>query len=1353
MTKLTQARYFTLLSTSSVLAFTMFGGSAWAGCGATSAGNDVVICDAATLPDPTAAAVNLQAGNDSITVNSGTYTGGITGGAGTKTVTFSGGSIASYVNTTGASLITFPGGSTATITGVVTTGPGADRFEINGGTVNGLVQQGGGIDAFIMTGGSIGALAQGDGLDTFLMTGGTIVGAFEDGDNATMTGGTIGRVDMKLDNNVFNMSGGTIIGNLVTGFGNDTITVSNGTIGGNISVSGGTDSVTVTGGSIAGEIRMSTGADTFLWQGGGTIGGLIDMGTGDDNATLRNLTDASVTATQQILGGDGTDRLVLAGNGPSALNASLVTGFEFLTKIEPGTWTLSGSITGVQVATVQQGTLRLTGDNSAYAGQVIVDPAGVLEGRAQSITPTVANNGLVRFAQPDAGTYAGTIAGTGALEKTGAGTTILTGANNYTGGTTITQGTLQLGAGGTSGNIVGDVVNNGVLAFSRADTVAFAGTISGAGSLAQAGAGTTILTANNSYTGGTTIAQGTLQLGAGGTTGSIVGDVANNGVLAFNRADIVTFDGTISGTAAVSQIGTGTTILTASNSYAGGTTIAQGTLQLGAGGTTGGIVGDVVNNGALVFNRADTATFAGAVSGTGSLAQTGPGTTVMAANNSYTGGTTIAQGTLQLGAGGTSGSIVGDVANNGILAFNRADTVIFAGTVSGIGSLAQIGTGTTVLTGTNTYTGGTTITQGTLQLGAGGTSGSIVGNVANNGMLAFNRADIVTFSGTVSGAGALNQIGSGTTVLTANNAYTGGTAVMAGTLAVGNAANPLAALSGGGPVSVASGATLGGYGRVTGAVANSGTIAVADAVAAFAGGPKGSFTIAGTLTNAGLAQVGGTGIGNSLTVSNYVGQNGTVALNTFLGSDGSPSDRLVINGGAASGASRLSITNVGGPGAATTANGILVVDAINGAATNPSAFSLAGPAAAGAYEYILFHGGSTADSTQNWYLRNTVAPQPPAPPPTPGDPTPVAPPPPVAAPGSPPLPPAPPAGSAPIPLYRPEVPVYAAVPAMARRLGVATLGTFHPAPGGAGTPVGAGQFSRGLGTRLRRANGPALVGRSRSRIRRSHLGASDGPRPLCDRSSGRASRSGRSFLRLCARRRRRARLRRGPAAQSGRQARSRCHQPWRLLDAYRPVRLVSRRGPDALLVRWRRPFRPWCHGGYRRHGDHSLAGGRLPDRARREFDAGATSAADLAASVAGSDAGPVLRRVLRYWRQLHRPDRRTSAEQLSDGQHPGPALSEPQPLAQFRPDRQSRFRRGRPYPDEVRRHVSRNRWRRRGEDLGRRQPLCDRRLHHCARRRKGPRRARQSRPARDLVIASCRPAKSRPYERLQFRQR
>ena len=244
-----------------------------------------------------------------------------------------------------------------------------------------------------------------------------------------------------------------------------------------------------------------------------------------------------------------------------------------------------------------------------------------------------------------------------------------------------------------------------------------------------ASTGVVILTGASTYTGGTTIAAGTLQLGNGGATGSIVGNVTDNGVLAFDRSDVSTFAGVVSGTGSLSQIGSGTTILTAANTYAGGTTISAGTLQLGNGGNTGSIVGNVTDNGVLAFDRSDVSTFAGVVSGTGSLSQIGSGTTILTAANTYAGGTTISAGTLQLGNGGTTGSIVGNVTDNGVLAFDRSDVSTFAGVVSGAGSLSQIGSGRTILTAVNTYTGGTTISTGTLQLGNGGTTGSIVGNV------------------------------------------------------------------------------------------------------------------------------------------------------------------------------------------------------------------------------------------------------------------------------------------------------------------------------------------------------------------------------------------------------------------------------------------------------------------------------------------------------------------------------------------------------------------------------------------------------------------------------------------------
>jgi len=394
------------------------------------------------------------------------------------------------------------------------------------------------------------------------------------------------------------------------------------------------------------------------------------------------------------------------------------------------------------------GTVNL-GDNINFSGMQFMTDGYIIAAPANQ-TLIAATGTIIRVGQGVTATISAPIVdGSRAADvtKTDLGTLILTGTNTYTGGTTISTGTLQLGNGGTSGSIVGNVTDNGVFAIDRSDIYTFAGMISGSGSFEQRGTGTTIFTGNNTYQGGTTISAGTLQLGNGGTTGSITGSVIDNSILAFNRSDVVTFGGAISGTGSVQQIGPGTTVLTANNTYTGGTVISAGTLQLGNGGTTGSIIGDVVDNGVLAFNRSDVVTFAGAISGTGSVQQNGTGTTVLIANNTYAGRTTINAGTLELGNGGTTGSIIGDVVDNGILAFNRSDSVTFGGAISGTGSVQQIGTGTTILTGESTYTGQTTIDSGSLidngsiastqtvvnPGGFLGGTGLIEGNLVNNG--------------------------------------------------------------------------------------------------------------------------------------------------------------------------------------------------------------------------------------------------------------------------------------------------------------------------------------------------------------------------------------------------------------------------------------------------------------------------------------------------------------------------------------------------------------------------------------------------------------------------------------------
>jgi len=153
----------------------------------------------------------------------------------------------------------------------------------------------------------------------------------------------------------------------------------------------------------------------------------------------------------------------------------------------------------------------------------------------------------------------------------------------------------------------------------------------------------------------------------------------------------------------------------------------------------------------------------------------------------------------------------------------------------------------------------------------------------------------------------------------------------------------------------------------------------------------------------------------TLTAANYAGGNGVVALNTYLAGDGSPSDRLVIDGGAATGATGLRIRNTGGPGALTTGDGINVVAAINGATTAPGAFRLAAPVQSGAYEYLLYRGGGA--DPEGYYLRSAL----------------------VDAPGGPSDPSDP---SGPVP-YRPGVAGYTLTPALNLNYGFANLGRLQ----------------------------------------------------------------------------------------------------------------------------------------------------------------------------------------------------------------------------------------------------------------------------------------------------------------------
>ena len=158
--------------------------------------------------------------------------------------------------------------------------------------------------------------------------------------------------------------------------------------------------------------------------------------------------------------------------------------------------------------------------------------------------------------------------------------------------------------------------------------------------------------------------------------------------------------------------------------FTGGTN----TLDLSTGTLTGNIGVDGVGT-TLDFNQTTAATLANVIAGTGAIIDSGTGTLTLTGANTYTGGTTIASGTLQLGDGTATGSIIGNVVDGGTLAFDEAPgtPLIFSGIISNnggaAGAVTQIG-GTTVLSGQNTYTGGTSLDGGTLELGQQSSAGT-----------------------------------------------------------------------------------------------------------------------------------------------------------------------------------------------------------------------------------------------------------------------------------------------------------------------------------------------------------------------------------------------------------------------------------------------------------------------------------------------------------------------------------------------------------------------------------------------------------------------------------------------------
>ncbi|MBH0547772.1 autotransporter-associated beta strand repeat-containing protein [Salmonella enterica] len=498
-------------------------------------------------------------------------------------------------------------------------------------------------------------------------------------------------------------------------------------------------------------LELNTGGD-FINNIGGT--GRVEK-SGDDTLTLSG--SNSYTGGTLISGG------TLVATNVDALGSGDVTDNATLELNTGGTFDNAISGSG-QVVKSGDETLTLSGANS-YTGGTLISSGTLVANDVNALgTGDVTDNAVLEL--NTGGDFDNAISGSGQVVKSGDETLTLSGANSYTGGTTISGGTLV--ASNVEALGTGDVTDDATLELNTGGD--FINNIGGTGRVEKSGDDKLTLSGSNTYTGGTLISSGTLVANDVNALGT--GDVTDNATLMLNTGG--DFTNNIGGTGRVEKSGDDTLTLSGSNSYTGGTLISGGTLVANDVNALG--TGDITDNATLALNAVGD--FDNAISGSGKVEKSGDDALTLSGSNTYTGGTLISSGTLV--ASNVEALGTGDVTDNATLELNTGGT--FDNAISGSGQVVKSGDKMLTLSGANSYSGGTLISDGTLV--ASNVEALGTGDVTNNATLELNTGG--DFTNNISGSGQVVKSGDDTLTLFGANTYTGGTTISGGTLVASN---------------------------------------------------------------------------------------------------------------------------------------------------------------------------------------------------------------------------------------------------------------------------------------------------------------------------------------------------------------------------------------------------------------------------------------------------------------------------------------------------------------------------------------------------------------------------------------